>query len=107
MTAWARHLGLYNYFNGVVDFSTYNNNALYNVIDDIPFQFLPCKKQLLGEQKVVNEKYSKKTICKGGIPCIVLCNPDQSYEDEIRKDPVFMDWAESNVIFEYIYDNLF
>lgn len=68
-TAWARSLGLHNYFCGGVDFSVYNNLALYNVIDDISFQYLPCKKELLGSQKdfTVNEKYRKKQRVKGGI----------------------------------------
>jgi hypothetical protein len=92
-----------------VDFSDYDNQALYNVIDDIPFKFLPCKKELLGGQLnfVCNEKYRKKTRVKGGIPAIVLCNRDMSYFNAINEDPAFKEWAEQNVIFEFINEKFY
>lgn len=107
-TAWARSLGRHNYFCGGVDFSIYDCNAIYNVIDDIPFQYLPCKKELLGAQKdfIVNEKYRKKTKIPGGVPTIVLCNPDMSYYSAISSSD-FFDWAKENVIFEYIYEKIY
>nr|QVS02712.1 replication-associated protein [Trifolium virus 1] len=98
-TAWARSLGRHNYFCGGVDFSFWDNHAIYNVIDDIPFQFLPCKKELLGSQKdfTVNEKYRKKSRIPGGIPTIVLCNPDQSYRLALLGSDMHA-WSEMNVI---------
>ncbi|KAF5206242.1 Replication-associated protein [Thalictrum thalictroides] len=97
-TAWARSLGLHNYFCGGVDWSNYNNLALYNVFDDIPFQFLPCKKEILGCQKdfTVNEKYRKKCRIKGGIPSIILCNPDQSYSASLLGSDMYT-WSIPNV----------
>nr|ASX95500.1 RepB/C2 protein [Prunus geminivirus A] len=109
-TQWARSLGPHNYWAETVDFSMYDDKALYNVIDDIPFQYLPCKKALLGCQHnyIANEKYRKKQTIKGGIPAIVLCNPDQSYEDAITNWHVsFKPWAEDNIIFVKINSSLY
>ncbi|AIW42777.1 replication-associated protein [Chickpea yellow dwarf virus] len=80
-TSWARSLGRHNYFNGGVDFTTYDVNATYNVIDDIPFKFCPNWKQLVGSQKdfTVNPKYGKKKRVKGGIPCIIIVNNDEDW----------------------------
>nr|AYP64184.1 replication associated protein [Alfalfa leaf curl virus] len=107
-TAWARSLGRHNYFCGGVDFSFWDNHASYNVIDDIPFQFLPCKKELLGSQKdfTVNEKYRKKTRVAGGIPTIVLCNPDQSYKTALSSSDMY-EWSELNVIHVCINDKFY
>nr|AST09919.1 C2 [Wild vitis virus 1] len=109
-TMWARSLGPHNYWCENVDFSEYNNNAMYNVIDDIPFQYLPCKKALLGSQSnfISNEKYRKKKTIKGGIPSIILCNPDQSYYEAINNWHVsFKPWAEQNIVFVTISEPLF
>nr|AVH79973.1 replication-associated protein [Alfalfa leaf curl virus] len=107
-TAWARSLGLHNYFCGGIDFSAWNNHALYNVIDDIPFQFLPCKKELLGCQKdfTVNEKYRKKTRIPGGIPTIILCNPDQSYKIALEASDMYQ-WSTENVIHIEIFNKFY
>lgn len=107
-TAWARSMGLHNYFCGGVDFSVWNKFAIYTVIDDIPFQFLPCKKELLGCQKdfTVNEKYRKKCRIPGGIPSIVLCNPDQSYKAALMGSEMY-EWSLSNVIHVEIKDPFF
>nr|ANA76338.1 replication-associated protein [Euphorbia caput-medusae latent virus] len=104
-TAWARSLGRHNYYCGGVDFSNYDVFALYNVIDDIPFQYLPCKKELLGCQKdfTVNEKYRKKTRIKGGIPTIILCNPDQSYRIALTNSEMY-EWSTHNVLHIEIKD---
>nr|ARI46354.1 C2 protein [Grapevine red blotch virus] len=101
-TQWALSLGKHNYWCESVDFSLYIDDALYNIIDDIPFQYLPCKKALLGCQSnyIANEKYRPKRKIKGGIPSIVLCNPDQSYYDAITNwNASFKPWAEDNIIF--------
>ncbi|AHL69796.1 C2 protein [Grapevine red blotch virus] len=101
-TQWAMSLGIHNYWCESVDFSLYIDDALYNIIDDIPFQYLPCKKALLGCQfnYIANEKYRPKRKIKGGIPSIVLCNPDNSYYDAITNwHATFKPWAEENIIF--------
>ncbi|ADQ52698.1 C1:C2 [Chickpea redleaf virus] len=80
-TSWARSLGRHNYFNGGVDFTTYDEQAAYNIIDDIPFKFCPNWKQLVGSQLdfTVNPKYGKKRRIKGGVPCIILVNNDDDW----------------------------
>ncbi|QFR15872.1 replication-associated protein [Tomato associated geminivirus 2] len=107
-TAWARSLGKHNYYCGGVDWSNYDSNAIYNVFDDIPYQYLPCKKEILGAQKdfTVNEKYKKKCRIKGGIPSIVLCNSDQSYEKAIANSDI-NEWSQPNVEYFFINENLY
>lgn len=107
-TQWARSLGLHNYFCNNVDFSVWNDKALYNVFDDIPFQFLPCKKAILGSQSdfTVNEKYRKKTRVKGGLPSIILCNPDESYRVALCSSDMY-EWSTHNVIHITLNKNLY
>nr|AIY32752.1 replication-associated protein [Chickpea chlorotic dwarf virus] len=77
----ARSLGRHNYWNGTIDFTTYDEHATYNVIDDIPFKFVPLWKQLIGCQFdfTVNPKYGKKKKIKGGVPSIILTNRDEDW----------------------------
>ena len=74
---------------GGIDFSKYDNNALYNVLDDIPFQFLPCKKQLLGAQSeyVVNEKYCKKKKLNGEYPVLYCATPISHMKLQYKETP--------------------
>ncbi|ARR74889.1 replication-associated protein [Sweet potato symptomless virus 1] len=87
-TTWARQLGRHNYWNGGVDFSTYDPHATYNIADDIPFKFFPSWKQLIGGQKdfTVNPKYGKKMVIPGGIPCIILVNQDEDWLRDMSPD---------------------
>ncbi|QBO56213.1 replication-associated protein [Maize streak dwarfing virus] len=82
-TTWARSIEplRHNYWQFTIDFLRYNNEARYNVLDDIPFKFCPCWKQLVGGQKdyTVNPKYARKTQIKGGIPSIILVNYDEDW----------------------------
>nr|AHM88378.1 replication associated protein [Sugarcane streak Reunion virus] len=81
-STWARSLGRHNYWQNNVDWSCYDEDSVYNVIDDIPFKFCPCWKQLIGCQKdyVVNPKYGKKRrVAKTSIPSIILANEDEDW----------------------------
>ncbi|KAI8553442.1 hypothetical protein RHMOL_Rhmol05G0016200 [Rhododendron molle] len=81
-TKWARSLGPHNYLSGHLDLNprVYSNDAWYKVIDDIPphYLFLKHWKQFIGAQQgwLTNCKYGRPVQIKGGIPTIVLCNPD-------------------------------
>ncbi|AFD63066.1 replication associated protein [Chickpea yellows virus] len=101
-TSWARSLGLHNYFNGGVDFTTYNPLATYNIIDDIPFKFCPNWKQLIGSQLdfTVNPKYGKKRRIKGGIPCIILVNNDDDWMNDMS--PAQNDYFQANCCIHYM-----
>nr|AFD63058.1 replication associated protein [Chickpea chlorosis virus-E] len=101
-TSWARSLGRHNYFNGGVDFTTYDTNATYNIIDDIPFKFCPNWKQLVGSQKdfTVNPKYGKKKRIKGGIPCIILVNNDDDWLSDMSSSQ--KEYFESNCKIHYM-----
>ncbi|KAI8562849.1 hypothetical protein RHMOL_Rhmol03G0067400 [Rhododendron molle] len=75
-------VGPHNYLSGHLDLNprVYSNDAWYNVIDDIPphYLFLKHWKQFIGAQQgwLTNCKYGRPVQIKGGIPTIVLCNPD-------------------------------
>ncbi|KAG2674390.1 hypothetical protein I3760_13G132100 [Carya illinoinensis] len=77
-TLWARSIASHNYFHGWTDLSNYSNDARYNVIDNIEFKHCKNKKELLGSKQnwTANVKYGKPIKIEGGIPTIVLCNPD-------------------------------
>ncbi|AFV91331.1 replication-associated protein [Dragonfly-associated mastrevirus] len=102
-TSWARSLGVHNYWQNNIDFSVYNDNATYNVIDDIPFKFCPCWKALAGSQSdfTVNPKYGKKKRIKGGIPCIILVNEDEDWLTCMSSSQ--KTYFESNVVIYYMY----
>nr|AHM88370.1 replication associated protein [Maize streak Reunion virus]AHM88374.1 replication associated protein [Maize streak Reunion virus] len=97
-TTWARSIDPvnHNYWQNGVDFLKYRKSAKYNVLDDIPFKFCPCWKQLVGGQKdyTVNPKYARRMEVPGGIPSIILVNYDE-------------DWLKvmTPAQLEYFYDN--
>nr|AGT45425.1 Rep [Chickpea chlorosis Australia virus] len=99
---WARSLGRHNYFNGGIDFTTYDPNATFNIIDDIPFKFCPNWKQLVGSQKdfTVNPKYGKKKRVKGGIPTIILVNNDDDWIKDMSSSQ--NEYFESNCLIHYM-----
>nr|WKU84403.1 replication-associated protein [Panicum streak virus] len=85
-TSWARSLGRHNYWQNNIDWSSYDEEALYNVVDDIPFKFCPCWKQLVGCQTdyIVNPKYGKRRkVAKKSIPTIILANEDEDWLKEM------------------------
>nr|AHZ62976.1 replication-associated protein [Wheat dwarf virus] len=103
-TSWARSLGTHNYYNSLVDFTTYDVNAKYNIIDDIPFKFTPNWKCFVGAQRdfTVNPKYGKRKVIRGGIPCIILVNPDEDWLKDMT--PEQSDYMYSNAVVHYMYE---
>ncbi|XP_039144875.1 uncharacterized protein LOC120282184 [Dioscorea cayenensis subsp. rotundata] len=116
-TAWARSLGKHNYICGHLDFNpaTYQQDVLYNVIDDVSPAYLRLKhwKELIGCQRdwQTNCKYGKPIRIKGGIPSIILCNPgnDSSYKEYLDKleNTGLRDWTLKNAKFEFLDNPLF
>ncbi|SAM29948.1 replication associated protein [Tomato leaf curl Kerala virus] len=106
-TMWARSLGPHNYLCGHLDLSpkVYNNDAWYNVIDDVDPQYLKHFKEFMGAQRdwQSNTKYGKPVQIKGGIPTIYLCNPgpNSSYKEFLdeEKNSALKNWALKNAIF--------
>lgn len=88
----------------LVDYTTYNPEALYNILDDIPFKFTPNWKSFIGAQKdyTVNPKYGKRRMINGGIPCIVLVNPDEDWLKDMSAEQT--DYMYSNAIIHYMED---
>nr|AIN36323.1 REP [Macroptilium yellow spot virus] len=116
-TMWARALGSHNYLSGHLDFNSkvYSNDVQYNVIDDIAPQYLKLKhwKELIGAQKdwQSNCKYGKPVQIKGGIPCIVLCNPGEgaSYKSFLDKEEnaSLRQWTIHNAQFVFLNSPLY
>nr|URG86772.1 replication associated protein [Tomato severe rugose virus] len=116
-TMWARALGAHNYLSGHLDFNprVYSNHVEYNVIDDIAPHYLKLKhwKELLGAQKdwQSNCKYGKPVQIKGGIPCIVLCNPGEgaSYKCFLEKEEnaSLNNWTKHNAKFVFLNTPLY
>ncbi|AAR98597.1 Rep protein [Tomato yellow leaf curl Thailand virus] len=106
-TMWARSLGPHNYLCGHLDLSpkAYNNDAWFNVIDDVDPHYLKHFKEFMGAQGdwQSNTKYGKPVQIKGGIPTIFLCNPgpNSSYKEylEEEKNSALRNWAIKNAIF--------
>ncbi|ABZ03979.1 RepA [Sugarcane streak virus] len=77
--------------------SSYDEDAEYNIIDDIPFKYCPCWKQLIGCQKdyIVNPKYGKrKKVAHKSIPTIVLANEDEDWFKDMS--PAQQDYFNAN-----------
>ncbi|DBA06675.1 TPA_asm: Rep [Welwitschia mirabilis associated geminivirus B] len=106
-TEWARSLGRHNYFCGHIDLGQYDQLAQYNVIDDIQLRYCKYMKELIGAQKdwTANPKYKPTITIPGGIPAIVLCNPDMSWDNEIY--PPLREWFDVNAVFVTINEPLF
>ena len=112
---WARSLGPHNYLCGHLDLSprVYNNDAWYNVIDDVDPHYLKHFKEFMGAQRdwQSNTKYGKPIQIKGGIPTIFLCNPGptssfKEYLDEER-NAALKRWALQNAKFFFISEALY
>nr|QKX94853.1 replication-associated protein [Squash leaf curl Yunnan virus] len=114
-TMWARSLGPHNYLCGHLDLSprVYNNDAWYNVIDDVDPHYLKHFKEFMGAQRdwQSNTKYGKPVQIKGGIPTIFLCNPgpNSSYKEflEEEKNSALRNWAIKNAVFVTLEGPLF
>nr|AEP82979.1 C1 [Tomato interveinal chlorosis virus] len=116
-TMWARALGSHNYLSGHLDFNSkvYSNDVQYNVIDDVAPHYLKLKhwKELIGAQRdwQSNCKYGKPVQIKGGIPCIVLCNPGEgaSYKYFLDKEEnsALNNWTKHNAQFVFLNSPLY
>lgn len=77
----------------------WNDDAQYLVIDDIEWQYIPCKKALFGGQAefIATDKYKKKRRIKWGKPTILLANPDG--DPMLELSPNEKQWYTANVIY--------
>lgn len=87
------------------DLATFSPEAKYIVMDDIPFGFMPNKKQWWGAQLefTATDKYHRKKQIRFGKPLIFVCNP----EDHPRTTPFWNVWFEDNSVEINITDTLF
>jgi len=87
------------------DRSTFTPEAKYLVMDDIPFAFMPNKKQWWGAQIefTATDKYHRKKQIRFGKPLIYICNPDE----HPRTTPYWNNWFEENCVEINVPDSLF
>lgn len=104
-TAWARSLGNHIYWNAMFSLDVWKDNADYLVIDDIEWQYIPCKKAIFGGQAefIATDKYKKKRRIKWGKPTILLANPDQDPMAELSVSE--KKFYEKNVIYIQLFSN--
>jgi hypothetical protein len=95
-TEWARSLGTNVYWAGMSDLMVLHGDAMYLIMDDFDFEFMPSKKQWWGAQKefTTTDKYRKKHTIKWGKPLIYLCNED----NDPRRTRFWNQWFADNCI---------
>ena len=88
-----------------MDWTTWSPTAKYTILDDVEFKYCPNWKAQVGCQFdfTVNPKYGKKTLIKGGIPCIILCNEDEDWMAAMS--PSQRTYFERNVVIHYMHNN--
>lgn len=85
------------YHAGAFNLDNWAWNVNYAVFDDIPWEWFPSKKQLLGSQWEFNltDKYRKKKSVKYGLPWIYSMNEDNWRK--LLEDPI-KEWLLENAI---------
>ena len=103
-TAWAQSLGRHIYWRRTIDFTAWDKDAKFIIIDDIWWGHIKGKKTLLTQMGdlTVNEKYAKKLRICVNKPAIICTNRMPEYRDEI--DARY--WAKNSTIVE-ITEELF
>lgn len=79
---------------------TFDENADYLVLDDVPWDKVPSKKALFGAQKewTITDKYRAKKIVKFGKPVIYLFNKDTSPWNFVPNMSDEGEWYKENVV---------
>ena len=107
-TEWARSLGTHVYWGQNHNIDTWNENAEYVILDDFTWNYqkrdslrslnFDMYKSFIGCQKQFDftDKYRPKTVLKNGLPCIILCNPDQNPLDGLDDNQTR--WFKNNTI---------
>lgn len=90
-----------------MDLAHFNNDAVLNIFDDIPYEFFKHKKEFLGAQKefISNIKYGRPKVIINGKPSIILCNPDQSWSADMSS--FFREWFDMNADYVVIREPFF
>lgn len=95
-TQWARSLGKHVFWRGMTNLDKWDDSAKYLVLDDIDWEFIPSKKQLLtamGECELTEKYRAKKTVINNK-PAIVCCNQMPNFREHYDY------WMENAIIVE-------
>lgn len=89
----------------MADLSAFTTSAKYLIMDDIPFDFVPNKKQWWGGQKffIATDKYKRKTPIEWGKPFIYLCNND----DDPTLSKHWSPWFSTNSVIVYVNNKFY
>lgn len=94
------------FHGGLFSLDNWNESTTYAVYDDIPWEWFPSKKQLLGSQYEFNltDKYRRKRSVKYGLPWIYCMNEDNW--TKVQGDPIY-NWLKENATIIYVDNSLF
>jgi len=93
--------------NNMWNLDQWKTSAIYLVLDDIEYQYIPAKKPLFGSQKVFSstDKYKRKVELQWGKPCIYLCNEENYFIPTLNITE--QDWFKENTHVVKIYNKLY
>jgi len=94
------------YHGGLFSLDNWSEQVDYAVFDDIPWEWFPAKKQLLGCQWEFNltDKYRRKRTVRYGLPWIYTMNEDNW--EKVEKDPI-INWLRLNAVVVNVEHSLF
>ncbi|XP_028118060.1 uncharacterized protein LOC114315647 [Camellia sinensis] len=77
-TCWAWSLRPHNYYSGHIDLRDHNDDAFYNIIDDVAPQFLKHWREFIGAQQEFfsNCKYARPKKIKAGFLVLYYATPE-------------------------------
>lgn len=105
-TDWARSLGKHVFFRGTWSLEMMDPDAKYMVFDDIAWEFIPYKKQLLTDMGdcILTDKFLKKIPICVTCPSIVLLNKDDINPE---KDPRSSEYWSENAVCVEVFDKFY
>lgn len=115
-TQWARALGLHVYVANMWDLSAFDAldqdfwKSGYIIFDDIAWDSLKgSAKSWFGCQRdfSVCDKYRKKVRVPGGVPSILLSNPDQYDSEDGLRQFCNSDWGKENITVVRLVNRLY
>lgn len=103
-TAWARSVARHIFWRGAVNLKDWDDEAKLIIIDDIDWQWIPSKKQLLcnGGQACLNGKYmATKTVVQNK-KVIYCCNEAPEWTESEREF-----WLPANAVVVHVHKKLY
>jgi len=95
------------YFNGMFNLDSWDPDAKFIILDDMPLRFIKNPKGFLGAQAEfeITDKYRSKMNVKWGKPCIYLSNTELANQDLTGTD-MDLNWLRVNTIEVILLDGV-